>query len=99
MKIFEFQYVIIQIFSYTLIFATLMIFLYQVDNDVFCCIFSSIDVDWVGDMIFVAEEKGVIYTIKLKHMVDRSKPPDVDIALVYNGSTIPRAITVHPQKG
>ena len=73
--------------------------LYQVDNDVLCCIFSSIDVDWVGDMIFVSEEKGVIYTIKLKHMVDRSKPPDVHIALVYNGSTIPRAITVHPQRG
>ena len=67
--------------------------------DILCYIFSSIDVDWIGDIIYVAEEKGTVYTIKLKHMVDRSKPPDVDIALVYNGSTIPRAITVHPQKG
>ena len=62
-------------------------------------IFSSLDVDWVSDIVYVAEEKGVIYAVKLDHSTDRSQLPDVNIAVIYNGSLIPKSLQVHSQEG
>ena len=55
--------------------------------------------DWISDHIYVCDEKGAIYLVKVDLPTEGKETLDVQIAVIYNGTSIPRALQVHPSKG
>ena len=62
--------------------------------------YSALDVDWPADNIYVCDEKGIVYIVKV-HWSDELNGTVVceDVSVIYNGTQIPRAVKVSPDRG
>lgn len=60
--------------------------------------------DWLSGNLYVGDGRGIIYLVKVVLPLSssdssRERYLSHSIAIIYNGTAVPRAVKVHPVKG